>query len=271
MIKNKRGNSRSEFLFNKHLLNSKRSQVTVFVILAIAIVIVLIVLFVGRDRLFSVFTPESPINQIKTCAQEPVEEAIEILKLQGGSLEPELYYLYQGNKVEYLCYTDANYKNCVMQKPLLKQSIEKEIKSYAEPRIKNCINSVVDELRNKGYVVSMTSPDISFSLVPNNIMIDINTNLQITKDSTESYKSIKTDVSSKLYDMVMIASSISNWEARYGDSETMTYMMYYPSLKVEKKKQGEGTTVYILTDRDSDDKFMFASRSLVIPAGLTGN
>lgn len=253
------------------MIKNKRGQVTVFIILAIAIVIVLIVLLTGRDRLFSVFIPESPINQIRTCAQEPVEEAIDILKLQGGSLDPELYYLYQGNKVEYLCYTDANYKNCVMQKPLLKQSIEKEIKSYAEPRIKNCINSVVDELKNKGYEVSITSPDISFSLVPNNIMININTNLQITKDSTELYKSIKTDVSSKLYDMVMITSSISNWEALYGDSETMTYMMYYPSLKIEKKKQGDGTTVYILTDRDSEDKFMFASRSLVIPAGLTGN
>lgn len=251
---------------------SKKAQVTVFVILAIAIVIVLIVLFMGRDRLFSVFTPKSPINQIRACAQEPVEEAVEILKLQGGGLEPELYYLYQGNKVEYLCYTDANYKNCVMQKPLLKQSIEKEIKSYAEPRIKNCINSVKTSLEGKGYVVSMTTPEISFSLVPNNILININTNLQITKDSTESYKSIKTDVSSKLYDMVMITSSILNWEALYGDSETMTYMMYYPSLQVEKKKQGDGTTVYILTNRNNlEDNFMFASRSLVIPAGLTGN
>lgn len=269
-MENKRANSRSEFLFNKQILNSKRSQITVFIILAIAIVIVLIVLFTRGGGLFSVFTPGSPINQIKSCAQEPVEEAIEILKMQGGSLEPELFYLYQGNKIEYLCYTDANYQNCVMQKPLLKQSIEKEIKKYSEVRINNCINSVIDELRSDGYDVSMTTPDISFSLVPNNIMIDIGSDLQITKDSTESYKSIKTDVPSKLYDMVMIASSISNWEARYGDSETMTYMMYYPSLKVEKKKQGDGTTVYILTDRNSDDEFMFASRSLVVPAGLTG-
>ena len=249
---------------------NKRGQVTVFVILAIAIVIVLIVLLTGRSDLFSIFTGETPVQQIKTCAQEPVEEAIEILKLQGGSLEPELYYLYQGNKIEYLCYTDANYDNCVMQKPLLKQSIEKEIRKYAEPRIKNCINSVKSSLEGKGYEVSMKTPEISFSLVPNNIMIDMDLDLKLVKDKTESYKSIKTDLSSKLYDMVMIASSISNWEARYGDSETMTYMMYYPSLKVEKKKQGDGTTVYILTDRNSDDKFMFASRSLALPAGLTG-
>ena len=68
----------------------------------------------------------------------------------------------------------------------------------------------------------------------------------------------------------MIASSISNWEAKYGDSETMNYMIYYPNLKVEKKKQGDGTTIYIITDKESEDKFMFASRSLVLPAGFTG-
>jgi hypothetical protein len=37
---------------------------------------------------------------------------------------------------------------------------------------------------------------------------------------------------------------------------------------VEKKKQGDGTTVYILTDRDTDEKFYFASRSIAIPAGF---
>jgi len=255
----------------KMVRKNNRAQVAVFIILAIAIVIVLLFLFVGRDRLFSVFVSESPINQIKKCAQEPVQEAVDILKVQGGSLEPELYYLYKGNKVEYLCYIDGYYQDCIMQKPLLKQSIEKEIQKYAEPRIKNCMEGVKSSLQDNGYSVSMTEPKISFSLVPNNIMIDIDTDLSISKDGTESYKSIKTDINSKLYDMVMLSSSISNWEARYGDSETMTYMMYYPSLKLEKKKQGDGTTIYILTNRNyPEDKFMFASRSLVLPSGLTG-
>jgi hypothetical protein len=250
---------------------NKKGQLAIFIILAIAIVIILLFLFVGRDRLFSVFVPESPINQIKKCAQEPVQEAVDILKVQGGSLEPELYYLYQGNKVEYLCYVNGYYQDCIMQKPLLKQSIEKEIREYAEPRIKDCMYSIKTSLENKGYYVIMDIKEISFSLVPNNIIIDIDTDLSISKESTESYKSIKTDISSKLYDMIMLASSISNWEARYGDAETMTYMMYYPSLKLEKKKQGDGTTIYILTNRNNpEDKFIFASRSLVLPSGLTG-
>lgn len=249
---------------------NKKSQLTVFIILALAIVLVLILLFTGKTNLTAIFTPTTPVDQIKNCVQEPVEEAVNILRLQGGNLDPSLYYIYQGSKVEYLCYTEEYYKPCIMQKPLLKQSVEQQIQAYASPRIKNCISSVKANLERKGYQVTMGSPQISVSLVTGSIIVNIISEIRIVKSQTEVYKSIKTDLASTLYQQVMLASSISNWEAVYGDAETMSYMFYYPYLKVEKKKQGDGTTIYIITDRDSQEKFMFASRSLVMPAGYTG-
>ena len=273
--KNKRGrrnkaNSHFEFQFNNLIPNSKRSQVTVFIILALAIVVVLILLFVGKDRITSIITEKTPVEQIKECMQEPLQTSLDKISVQGGSLEPKNYYLYQGNKIEYLCYTEENYVQCVMQKPLLKQSIEKELETYLQPRAKNCIDAAKSSLQKKGYAVSSKNPVVKVSLVPGNILVDIDTDLIIEKGSTETYKSIKTDSSSRLYELVMVASSILNWEARYGDSETMSYMIYYPSIKAEKKKQSDGTTIYILTDRTTLDKFMFASRSLAIPSGFTG-
>jgi len=269
--KNKKANSHFKFSLKRNmLLNSKRSQVTVFIILALAIIIILLLLFVGRDRITSLITGKSPIEQIKECIDEPLEIALDLISTQGGSLEPELYYSYQGNKIEYLCYSEANYEKCVMQKPILKQSIEKELENYLQPRIKNCINAVKSNLQGKGYSVSSQNPVIDVSLIPNSILIDIQADVKITKQGTESYKSIKTNYNSKLYDLIMITSSILNWEARYGDSETMNYMLYYPSLKVEKKKQSDGTTIYIITDRLSLDKFQFASRSVILPSGLIG-
>ena len=77
-------------------------------------------------------------------------------------------------------------------------------------------------------------------------------------------------MSSSLYEHVMIASSISNWEARYGESEQILYMNYYPDLRVDKKRKGDGTTVYILSNRESEETFMFAIRSAVIAPGITG-
>ena len=249
---------------------NKRGQVTVFIILALVIVAVLILLFVGSDRITTIITGKTPVEQIRECVDEPLEIALDLVSVQGGSLSPKNYYLYQGNKIEYLCYSEMNYERCVMQKPLLKQSIEKELESYLQPRIKNCINAVKTNLQKKGYSVSSQNPVIDVSLIPNSILVNIQADIKISKGSTENYKSIKTDYNSKLYDLVMVASSILNWEARYGDAETMNYMLYYPSMKVEKKKQSDGTTIYIITDRLDLDKFQFASRSVILPAGLTG-
>jgi hypothetical protein len=68
----------------------------------------------------------------------------------------------------------------------------------------------------------------------------------------------------------MIASSIMAWETKWGDSQTMNYMLHYPSIKVEKKKQGDETKIYILTDRDTQEKFMFAVKSMPLPIGIVG-
>ena len=44
-------------------------------------------------------------------------------------------------------------------------------------------------------------------------------------------------------------------------------MNYYHDLNVEKKKQSDGSTIYILTDRNNENKFQFASRSVAWPPG----
>jgi len=250
----------------------KKAQVTIFVILAIAIVIVLILLFSGRAGFTFNLIGKTPVEQIRDCMKEPVKQGIDVLSSQGGLITPENYYMYKGNKIDYLCYTEEYSKKCVMQRPLLKQSIENELEKFSKNKIETCIESVKSSLEKDGYSVSSKKPEISVELVPNNILISLNNlDLIIEKGGTETYSSIKTDLDSVLYRLVMIASSISNWEARFGDTETINYMMYYPSLKVEKKEQSDGATVYILTDKNSLEEFIFAVRSFVIPTGITGN
>jgi len=247
---------------------NKKAQVTIFIILALAIAIVLILLFVGQDRLVTIITGEPPVDQIKNCVREPLEIAIETLSNQGGVLDPKNYYLYEGGKVEYLCYNEEDYKRCIMQKPLLRQSIENELKEYILPITQNCIDGVQSSLQDKGYIVSSKPAEIEIMIIPNTILLDIKSDLRIEKEKTEVYESIKIDVNSELYDLLMITSSITNWEARYGASESLIYMGYYPGLKVESKKRSEGTTIYTLTHRNSLDKFRFATRSVAIPPGI---
>ena len=246
----------------------KKGQVSVFIILGILIVVVLLILF-SRDAGFdTIFAKQSPYQEIEGCAQTAIQEGLDILMLQGGVIESENYFMYEGKKIDYVCYSENEYENCIMQKPILTNTIRDELEEYSTPKIKSCLNSVKSSLESRGYSVVMRDPEIVIDLVPDNVLVDMNLGLRIEKTGVESFDHIRTGIKSKIYNFALITSSISQWETRYGDSETLNYMLYYPSLKVEKKKQSEGTTIYILTDRDTDEKFYFASRSIAVPAGL---
>ena len=246
----------------------KKGQVSIFIILGILIVVVLLLLF-SRDAGFdTIFAKQSPYQEIEGCAQTAIQEGLDILMLQGGVIESENYFMYEGKKIDYVCYSENEYENCIMQKPILTNTIRDELEEYSTPKIKSCLNSVKSSLESRGYSVVMRDPEIVIDLVPDNVLVDMNLGLRIEKTGVESFDHIRTGIKSKIYNFALITSSISQWETRYGDSETLNYMLYYPSLKVEKKKQGDGTTVYILTDRDTDEKFYFASRSIAIPAGF---
>ena len=67
--------------------------------------------------------------------------------------------------------------------------------------------------------------------------------------------------------MLMIATSILQFETSYGDSDISTLMLYYPDMAIEKVKRSDGTTIYIIEDKQSKLKFQFASRSYAWPPG----
>ena len=74
-------------------------------------------------------------------------------------------------------------------------------------------------------------------------------------------------LNSPVYEMVMIATSILQFESRYGDSDVSTIAFLYPDYFVEKLKMGDGTTIYSLEHKTMGNEFRFASKSLVWPAG----
>jgi hypothetical protein len=249
----------------------KRAQLTIFIILTILLIAIIAIVLYNQGTFTNIFQTQSPIEQIAECSQNHLQQAITLLSNQGGAIQPENYFLYQDNKVDYICYTNEDYKPCKMQKPILKTSIEQELEKYTTPKIKQCIESTKTTLLKKGKSITNKEPEISIELMPNNAIINIELDLQITdSESRESYKTIKTDVNTMLYDFIAITSQISNNEVEFGDTETINYMLTnQPWLQLEKKKQSEGTKIYILTDRESKDNFIFATRSYAIPpAGI---
>lgn len=261
---------KSKILNHSSMLSQTRGQLTIFIIVAIVIVAfgaVIYFLFPQVLVNFGIGT-NNPQIFLQNCMEEELESAIEKVSLQGGSLNPENSILYQDNEIEYLCYTNQYYIPCVLQQPLLKQHIENEIKTAVKDDAEVCLDSLKGSFERQGFKVNLVKKDISVELLPERISVIFDNDLTLTKGDSQRYERLSIFFNNNLYELIGIANSILNWEATYGDAETTAYMFYYKNLKVEKLKQSDGSTIYILTDRNKGDKFQFASRSLAWPPGF---
>lgn len=248
---------------------NKKGQVTLFVIIGLAIIALGILIYLLYPKIKGPLgiEEENPYQTIQTCLEGSVNEVVDKLSLNGGSVDPEHYIVYNGDNIEYLCYTNEYYKTCVVQQPLLKRHIETEIENKINNEVKKCFENLQKNYQTKGYTVNLRSGGMQVELLPKRIVVNFNHSLTLTKEGSNNYNKFSVVVNNNLYELISIANSIIVWETQYGDAETTTYMTYYRDLKVEKKLQQDGTKVYILTDLNNKNKFQFASRSVAWPPG----
>ncbi len=250
---------------------NKKGQVTIFIIIALLIIgaAALIYFLSPKVSTGTGFDATNPQGFIQSCLKKPIQKTVENLSSQGGSLNPNFYFLYKGNNIEYLCYTAENYATCVIQQPMLKQHIESEIINKIPGDVNSCFSSLQENYKNGGYTVSLNPGKTTVGLLPKRVVTRLdNYTLTVTKGETKIYGSFSVILDNNLYELISIANSILEWEVKYGDAETTLYMSYYKDLKVEKITQQDGTKIYILTDRNTGNKFQFASRSKALPPGF---
>jgi len=255
------------------IFKKRGGQVTIFIIIAIIIIGLAVSLYflIPGIRTGTVFDATNPAGFIQTCLEDEIKNTVETVSLQGGSIEPEHYFLYQNNTIEYLCYTAEYYETCSVQRPLLKQHIESEIRNETAKEVKTCFDNLLKNYKSEGYTASLETGKTTVELLPQRVVMRFEDYVLTTsKGETARYDSFGAILNNNLYELTSIANSIIDWETNYGDAETTLYMTYYKDLKVEKKKQQDGTTIYILTDRNNENKFQFASRSVVFPPGYGG-
>jgi hypothetical protein len=250
---------------------NKKGQVTIFIIIAIIIVAAALLIYSFYPQIKTSLSTQqqNPPSFIQSCIENDIRNAVTATSSQGGSITPENFVLYNDSKVEFLCYTGEYYRPCLVQQPMLKQHIESEIKNQIEKNVDACFNSMKSSYVKQGYNVDLKTGTKKVELLPNRIVSTFNYSLTLTKGGdTQKYNSFVVLLDNNLYELVAIANSIIDWETTYGDAETTTYMTYYHDLKVEKKLLSEGKKVYILTDRNTGNKFQFATRGQVWPAGI---
>jgi len=248
---------------------NKRGQIAIFVIVALVIVGVILVIF-AYPRLSSIITPSefSPEQYLRDCIQPDVTSAVTLLAKQGGEQNPEGYINYDSTKVKYLCYISGYYQPCLVMQPLLVTHFENEISKILTPKANACAKSLITEYESRGYTVSTSGLTSNISLGLGKVIIEFNAPMTITSaDTTRTFSKFDASVDSKIYDLLSIATSIIDYESTYGDSETTTYLSYYPDLRIDKIKLEDGVKIYKLTNVVTNDMFQFATRSLVWPPG----
>ena len=250
----------------------KKGQVTVFIIIAVLIIALGVLIYMFWPKIISSVSNEAknPSAFIQQCMEKEIQNTVENISLQGGSVNPEAYYIYERNRVEYLCYTNQNYEPCVVQQPLLFSHIQSEILNEIEEETVSCFNSLVKSYETKGYDVTLKKGNPIVEIVPNTVSTNFNHTLTLVKgEESENYENFEINLDSNLYMMLNIATGIIYWETTQGDAPTDLFMDFY-DLKIEKQQQIDGTKVYIISEfGNREEKFQFASRSFVRPQGIT--
>ncbi len=266
--KNKKANSHFKFSLKRNmLLNSKCSQVTIFIILAMIIVVGIIILFllIKKPNL-QIIDEENPQAYIESCTRDAVKEALDILMPQGGDIEPELSIMYKDIERAYLCYNANYYNPCINQRPLLIEHIENEITNYITPKVEVCFQSLKNEL-GKRYEVEIGEMQLTTDFKINNVLIEIKRDLQMTIGNTSTeFTDFKTNLIHPIYELAEIAMEIANQEAEFCSFYTNGFNSNYPKYEV-RQTMTEESEIYTIIDKKTNQKFIFAIRGCVMPAG----
>jgi len=254
----------------------KRGQITLFVIIAIVIIGALIIFFsvsnTGKGLVDRVTGAEfDPYASLVSCVENnnAINPKISEILVQGGDSNPQHFALYKNNKLKYLCYTNQFYDRCVMQEPFVLQKTEKEIQQQTQKQIESCVEELKSQLNARGYSSNFGRLNYSASIVPDNIILNIGLPLSISRGETSKNYQTPFEVrkKSEAYNLIMIANSILNFEARYGAADIGEFMALYPDIRIEAQKQTDGSVFYLLSSRSTEEQFSFAVRSVAFPPG----
>lgn len=250
-------------------MRDKKGQVTLFVILGIAIVALTILVLYLKTNLFLFNPTVEDLNDQMDSIQEHVteclfnigDEPIRRIGLQGGYLStPDgTYRMHNDASISYLCFNIQGKPQC-MNRMLLKSNMEKQLEENIDFMLKSCLD--VKGFKRFGSFDIMASDWESDVDIRNNdvvVKLDYPITLKSKKSNTqvsvnEFYRKFNYPLG-YLYDT---SQRIIETETIYGEFDQLIYMLHEKGkIRIEKKRPYPDK-IYIMNMRDSDYIFQFA-------------
>jgi hypothetical protein len=211
-----KGDSRLDFEDNRGiLLKSKRSQITIFIIIAI--------LIIGAIALVFLIMPKSSNNisadnigtissYIDNCATEnALKLEKEIIKHSGLFNITGNSMVFNGSKIAFFCYTNSYDVLCNTEYPVLTSEIEEQIYDYLKQKLDKCFENVGERLSKYNYKEEPMV--LSVEILPDKIKLNINKKITYTiNEQTKAIENFNTAINSPLFEFIRISQEIVNQE-----------------------------------------------------------
>lgn len=214
---NKKENSRSDIVVKENIFSmSKRSQITVFIIIAVVLVIGIGAYFLARNNVFGQTLPkemEPVYDYYLSCIQDETQTGAMILGQTAGYIEKpdfspgsdfmpfssQLNLL--GNGIPYWYYVSGN--GLVKEQVSSKDNMQEQLNDFLKKRISDCDFS---QFKAQGFDVKLGEVNtVASSILDNKIVLKINQEIVISfENSTWKGTSHSREVQSnlgKLYDI----------------------------------------------------------------------
>ena len=260
--------------------NSKKGQITVFIILAILLVMTILLLFMLYQNQLQGKTGNTKKNTqgiFEECINNYVGEATELIFENSGYTElPSLVYSvtnvkgyykqYELKDIPYLCYTNSNYARCVPQAPLLINHLEKQIKTYIEPKTEFCFEILSKDLKERAYDVRLGKTELlEVNLRDKGIETFIKKELiQAKSGKEERIEEFNAVYSTHLYDIAKVAEKIVYEETTFCNSDYVEIMRGNTGIEIEKFQTGDDVKIYTVRNKLTKKEWEFAVRGCIL-------
>src|SRR3990172_876438 len=179
------------------IIENKRAQVAVFVIVALVIFGGILTIYTFRDKLFAPSIPAEfkPVfDYYKSCIEEEARAAIDLAGSQGGRVNPGLYIPgseyapfssqlnFLGFPVPYWFYISGN--GLVKENVPTKGEIQNEISQYVEDRVN--VNCNFDDFYAKGFSIDLGTPAVKTTIEDANVIVDLSSEMVVSKEESSA-------------------------------------------------------------------------------------
>jgi hypothetical protein len=235
-----------KYLYPKSLLNNRRAQVTIFIIIGLLILISVgtVIYLKGKGVAdFDFLQPKTtPVEEfIDACVQSVASDAISLLGGQGGFIvlpteitqNPSKYVsLLPGAKFDSAPKVPYWYYDGRNQIPTL-EFIQLEVNNYVQQNLQKCTGNF-KHFDNEFDIIERTLPFVSTVFTDKDVLIKVDWDIDVRDKGTVEYKNYKEFVSHvpvKIKRIWELANLILESENEYNHFEEMTvdYMALHPA------------------------------------------